>query len=134
LIKKLKPTEFEKQIKKELDINPDLIVLAGFMTILSKDICCMFGNKIINTHPSLLPKYGGKGMYGVKVQESVMKNKEVYAGCSTHFVTSEIDAGEIIFQEKLKIDYSLTPWELGGKIFDLEGDLLIKTIQNIMFK
>ena len=129
----------KKHVKTFFDIldtkipsNTDLIVLAGFMTILSPEFCKKWKRKIINTHPSLLPKYGGKGMYGVKVQEAVMKNKEKFAGCTVHFVDEKIDGGEIIFQKKVLVNYSETPWQLGGRIFNEEAPLLIKAIKKIM--
>ena len=102
------------------------------MPIISEKICIKWKNRIINTHPSLLPNYGGKGMYGVKVQEAVMANKEEYAGCTVHYVTPEIDGGSIILQSKIKIDYTETPWELGGRIFQKEGPLLVKAISMLM--
>lgn len=123
--------KFCKKLDEYIPKDIDLIVLAGFMPILDEEFCKKWHRKIINTHPSLLPKYGGKGMYGVKVQEAVMANKEKYAGCTTHYVTSGIDEGEIIFQEKIEIDYSLTPYELGGKVFEKEIKVLIKAINLI---
>lgn len=119
---------FFELMDNEIPINTDLIVLAGFMKILGAEFCKKWENKIINTHPSLLPKYGGKGMYGVKIQETVMSAKEEYAGCSIHFVNEGIDEGEIILQKVLKVDYNETPWELGGRIFKEEGMLLVKAI------
>lgn len=130
--KSLAPEEYKNRLNQELDSDTDLIVLAGFLSILSENICKKWENKIINTHPSLLPKYGGKGMYGVKVQEAVMANKEKYAGCTVHYVTSEIDGGDIILQKKIKVNYTETPWELGGRIFQNEGPLLIDAISKIM--
>lgn len=110
----------------------DLIVLAGFMPIIPADICERWRDRIINTHPSLLPKYGGKGMYGVKVQEAVMKAKEEMAGCTVHFVSAGIDEGRIILQKAITVDYSETPWELGGRIFKEENCLLVDAIRLIM--
>ncbi len=98
--------------------NVDLIVLGGFLPIVPAWFCEKWLNKIINIHPSLLPAYGGKGMYGVHVQEAVMAAKEKYAGCTVHYVNEGIDSGEIIEQWKIKVDYSLTPWELGGKVYE----------------
>ena len=109
----------------------DLIVLAGFMTIIPADICERWLGRIINTHPSLLPKFGGKGMYGVKVQEAVMQAKEEMAGCTVHFVNSGIDEGRIILQKSISVDYSETPWQLGGRIFKEENRLLVDAIRMI---
>ena len=122
--------EFEKVIPS----NVKLIVLAGFFPIIPEWICQKWSKKIINTHPSLLPKYGGKGMYGVKVQEAVILNKEKYAGCTIHYVDSGIDSGEVILQKMIDVDYSLTPYELGGKVFEEEIKLLPIAIGKIREK
>lgn len=115
-----------------IPVDTDLIVLAGFMPIIPKFLCEEWSNKIINTHPSLLPSYGGTGMYGVKVQEAVMRGKEKFAGCTVHFVNDVIDGGDIILQKKIKVDYSETPWELGGRVFNEEKILLVKAIKMLI--
>ena len=102
--------DFEKAIPEDID----LIILAGFMPIIPSHICEKWRRRMINTHPSLLPKYGGKGMYGVKVQEAVMRANEQKAGCTVHFVNSGIDEGEIVLQKSIDVDYNETPWQLGG--------------------
>lgn len=107
----------------------DLIVLAGFMPIVPANICERWQGKIINTHPSLLPKYGGKGMVGVKVQEAVMAAKEERAGCTVHFVNAGIDEGGIILQRSIAVDDSETPWQLGGRIFKEENRLLVEAVR-----
>lgn len=112
----------------------DLIVLAGFMPIVPASICERWQGKIINTHPSLLPKYGGRGMYGVKVQEAVMTAKEEYAGCTVHFVNAGIDEGDIILQKTITVDYSETPWQLGGRIFKEENRLLVEAVRLLKAK
>lgn len=117
--------DFEKAIPDDID----LIVLAGFMPIIPSYICEKWQGRIINTHPSLLPKYGGKGMYGVKVQEAVMQANEKMAGCTVHFVNAGIDEGEIILQKAIEVDYTGTPWQLGGRIFKEENKLLIEAIR-----
>lgn len=120
---------FFDRMDQEIPRTTDLIVLAGFMPIISSAFCTRWKRRIINTHPSLLPKYGGKGMYGVKVHEAVMKAKESVAGCTVHFVNEEIDGGEIILQKSLMVDYSQTAWELGGRIFKAENELLVDAIR-----
>lgn len=130
---KFKKTFFY-QINKKIPKNTNLIVLAGFMSILDENFCQHWQKKIINTHPSLLPKYGGKGMYGVKVQEAVMKAKEKKAGCTVHYVTKEIDGGQIIIQKSINVNYDETPWELGGRIHEEEKKLLPKAIKIIRAK
>jgi phosphoribosylglycinamide formyltransferase-1 len=113
--------------------NIKLIVLAGFMPILKKSITDKYKGCIINTHPSLLPKYGGKGMYGVKVQEKLLENKDLFAGCTVHYVDENIDTGMIILQDKFEIENrEIKPWALGGLVFDKEGPLLVKAIELIL--
>lgn len=130
----LKGDELFRQIDTNIPESTDLIVLAGFLPILPPWFCQKWRHKIINVHPSLLPAYGGKGMYGVHVQEAVMANHETYAGCTIHYVTAGIDEGEIIEQWKLRIDYSLTPWELGGEVFNRSVEMLPVVIGNLAKK
>ena len=70
-------------------------------------------------------------MYGVKVQEAVMQNKEEFAGCTVHYVNEKIDGGDIIYQKKISVNYDDTPWQLGGRVFEEEAPLLIKAIKKI---
>ena len=111
----------EVNIEKMFKEGCDFVVLAGFMPILNQNICEKFSKKIINTHPSLLPRHGGKGMYGVRVQESVLESKDVFAGCTVHFVNEQIDGGEIIIQISFPVPMGLSAWELGGRVFETEG-------------
>lgn len=113
---------------KVIPRNSDLIVLAGFMPIVPKNVCEFFLGKIINTHPSLLPKYGGRGMYGVKVHEAVLAAKEEVTGCTVHFVTEGVDEGPVIIQESLEIPDGVDAWTLGGLVFNLETRVLPKAI------
>lgn len=128
---KLGDTFFLK-MDQTIPVDTDLIVLAGFFPILDSDFCKKWANRIINTHPSLLPKYGGKGMYGVKVQEAVLANKDALAGCTVHYVNEKIDDGKIIFQKAVKVKENESAWELGGRIFIEENKLLIKAIKMIV--
>ena len=106
----------------------DLIVLAGFMPIISAKVIGSVSGMIINTHPSLLPKHGGRGMYGVKVQESVLKSLDTLAGCTVHQVNSEIDEGLVLAQSEIIIPKGITPWSLGGLVHELERELLPLTV------
>ena len=91
-------------VLKDLNnISPDLIVLAGFLKKIPQNIINSFKNKIINIHPSLLPKYGGKGMFGLNVHKSVIKNNERETGLTIHHVNTEYDKGSIIFQKIIKV-------------------------------
>lgn len=122
---------FANDIIEAIPTDTELIVLAGYMPILPDLVCQKFNHKIINTHPSLLPKYGGKGMYGVKVQEAVMEAHESKAGCTVHYVTKDVDAGDIILQKEIDVNYSETPWQLGGRIFEEEIKLLPEAIKRV---
>lgn len=119
--------EFENSIPQDTH----LIVLAGFFPIIPRWICDKWERKIVNTHPSLLPEYGGKGMYGVKVQEAVLRNREKYAGCTVHYVNAEIDTGEIIYQKRICVKENESAWELGGRVFNEEIKLLPLAIKKI---
>ena len=109
----------------------DLIVLAGFMPIVSAKVIESVSGMIINTHPSLLPKHGGRGMYGVKVQESVLNSFDLVAGCTVHQVNTEIDGGLILAQSETIIPEGITPWALGGLVHKLERDLLPLTVHRL---
>jgi len=97
-----------------------LIVLAGFLWKIPTALINHYPNKIINIHPALLPKYGGKGMYGSHVHEAVIANKEKESGITIHFVDEVYDHGKIIFQAKCTVENSDTPDSLASKIHALE--------------
>ena len=100
--------------------NPDLIVLAGFLWKFPDFILDHFNNKVINIHPALLPKYGGKGMYGMHVHEAVVANNEKETGITIHYVNENYDEGAIIFQAKCDVLPSDTPEDVASKIHLLE--------------
>jgi len=100
--------------------NIDLVVLAGFLWLVPENLIRSYPNKIINIHPALLPKYGGKGMYGMNVHNAVIANKEAQSGISIHLVNEEYDDGQIIFQAKCEISPNDTPDTLAKKIHSLE--------------
>ena len=102
-----------------LKVNPDLIVLAGFLKKIPTDIINEFKHRIINIHPSLLPKYGGKGMYGAKVHEKVIENKDRESGFTIHYVDQNYDEGDIIFQKKLIIKEK-NPIHLAKEVLKME--------------
>ena len=95
-----------------ISTNPDLIVLAGFLLKIPEKMISAFENRIINIHPSLLPKYGGKGMYGLNIHKEVLLNKEKFSGLTIHYVNKEYDKGAVIFQKKIKINEEETPESL----------------------
>ncbi|MFK8296996.1 phosphoribosylglycinamide formyltransferase [Capnocytophaga cynodegmi] len=112
--------------------NPDLIILAGFLWKFPENIIKNFPNKIINIHPSLLPKYGGKGMYGDFVHQSVIENKETESGITIHYVNENYDEGTIIFQTKTEVSANDTPETLAEKIHQLEYEHFPKVIASLL--
>ncbi len=110
----------------------ELIVLAGFLLKIPENLIKSFPNKIINIHPALLPRYGGKGMYGDKVHESVINAKESESGITIHYVNEHYDEGEIIFQAKCNIEPTDTPGDLAGKIHALEYEHFPKEIEKLL--
>lgn len=112
---------FEQEVLLELqDQNPSLIVLAGFLWKIPNSYIDAFPNKIINIHPSLLPKYGGKGMYGAYVFEAIVANKEQETGITIHYVNEHYDEGAIIFQAKTALAPTDTVVEVAQKTHLLE--------------
>ncbi len=102
------------------DIGIDFIVLAGFLWLVPLSILRSWPNRIVNIHPALLPKFGGKGMYGERVHEAVIATGEKETGISIHYVNEVYDEGEIIFQEKIKILPDDTPGSIAERIHVLE--------------
>ncbi len=100
--------------------NPDLIVLAGFLWLVPEEIVKTFEKKIINIHPALLPKYGGKGMYGDNVHRAVKENKENKTGITIHYVNEKFDEGDIIFQKEVKLHPDDKIEDIASKVHDLE--------------
>jgi phosphoribosylglycinamide formyltransferase-1 len=117
---------------KIAELKPDLIVLAGFLWKMPEEIVKAYPNKIINIHPALLPKYGGKGMYGIKVHQMVLENKEKETGITIHYVNEHYDEGEFIFQQKVAIEDCKTPEEVADKIHELEHKYFPIIIEKIL--
>lgn len=111
----------------------DFIVLAGFLKLVPEYLINAYPDKIVNIHPALLPKYGGKGMYGNKVHEAVIANNEAESGITIHYVNNSYDEGGIIFQAKCSIDKNDTPETLAQKIHKLEYEYYPKVIESILF-
>ncbi len=117
----------EKKSLNDLKLNDiKLVCLAGFMKILSRDFIKKFKGKILNIHPSLLPKYKG-----LKTHERVIKNKEKYSGCTVHLVNSKLDSGKIIIQKKVKLSKQESPSSLRKKILKHEHKLYPKAISKL---
>lgn len=113
-------------------LNPSLIVLAGFLCLVPKEIIHAFPHKIINIHPALLPKYGGKGMYGTKVHQSVIENKETKSGITIHFVNEKYDEGDVLFQAQCEISKNDSPEILADKIHQLEYAHFPEVIERLL--
>jgi phosphoribosylglycinamide formyltransferase-1 len=112
--------------------NPSLIILAGFLLKISENIIEKFPDKIINIHPSLLPAYGGKGMYGINVHNKIIENSEKESGITIHYVNKNYDEGRIIFQKKLTIQYPCNSEELAKNIHVLEMEFFPKIIEDLI--
>lgn len=119
-------------LQKLNDLKPDLIVLAGFLWQFPENIILNYENKIINVHPALLPKYGGKGMYGMNVHKAVFENQEFETGITIHYVNENYDEGKIIFQKSVAVNDCKSPEEIVAKIHELEMDNFPQVIDSLL--
>ena len=115
-----------------MENNIDLVVLAGFLLRVPDDMLAAYPNKIVNIHPSLLPKYGGKGMYGDNVHRAVVENKETESGITIHFLNERFDEGEHIAQYKCEVLPTDTPVDVAAKVHALEYEWYPKVIQQVL--
>ena len=121
---------FDREVSNVLvKYQIDLILLIGFMRILSEDFCRRWSYKILNVHPSLLPKYSG-GMDS-NVHEEVLKNNETETGCTIHYVTEKVDGGPILIQKRCLIGKNETPKTLKSKVQKLEGEAFVEVINKL---
>lgn len=121
---------FSQQLKS---MEIDLIVLAGFLWLIPQHLIEAFPNKIINIHPALLPKYGGKGFYGHHVHEAVVAAHEKESGITIHYVNEHYDSGNIIFQAKVAVSETDTPDDVAAKIHVLEQENFPVVIERLLF-
>ena len=119
-------------LNKLKEIKPDLIVLAGFLWKFPESIIDFYPNKIINIHPALLPKYGGKGMYGMNVHRAVLENRETETGITIHYVNKNYDEGEYIFQKSTNIEDCKSADEIATEVLKLEHEYLPKTVEKLL--
>lgn len=112
--------------------NPDLIILAGFLWKFPEHILEVFPNKVINVHPALLPKFGGKGMYGMHVHEAVVHNKETETGITIHYVNENYDEGATIFQATCPVLTTDTAEAVAAKIHELEMEHFPKVVDQLL--
>lgn len=125
----LSESDFHQTI---LENTPSIIVLAGFLLKIPAEFIAAFPNKIINIHPSLLPKYGGKGMYGDRVHKAVLNNNEEETGITVHWVNENYDEGQIIEQKSCSIKELKTVDEIKSKVQNLEKETLPLIIQKLL--
>ena len=112
--------------------EPDLIVLAGFLWKFPEHILKCFENKVINIHPALLPKYGGKGMYGMHVHNAIIQNNESETGITVHYVNENYDEGAIIFQVTCQVSKQDTAEDVAAKIHKLEMEYFPKVVEQLL--
>ncbi|ADG94793.1 formyl transferase domain protein [Arcobacter nitrofigilis DSM 7299] len=122
----------EKITKLMLEFKVDYIFLSGYMKKIEENLLKNFPNKIINSHPALLPKFGGKGMYGKFVHEAVIKEKDKQSGCTIHLVNENYDEGKYILQEKVSLSSDETIETLENKIKNLEKETIIKAFKKML--
>lgn len=124
---------FEQQMLQQLTKwNVDLIVLAGFLSLIPPSVIDKWPNTIINIHPALLPKYGGIGMYGMNVHKAVIAAKDTKSGCTVHYVTERYDEGSIIEQREVVVYEKDTADDLAKRILMEEHKLLPKVVERIL--
>ena len=120
----------QEEVLKELESSgAELVVLAGYMKVLSPEIIEKYRNRIINIHPSLIPKYCGKGFYGIRVHQAVIAGGETESGATVHYVDEGVDTGKIIIQEKVPVMEGDTPEELAARVLKTEHKILAKGLK-----
>jgi phosphoribosylglycinamide formyltransferase-1 len=124
--------ETEKVLKILEERKITFIVLAGFLWLVPDYLLHAYSSRIVNIHPALLPKYGGKGMYGMRVHESVINSGDKESGITIHMVNDKYDEGQIIFQSRCKVDLSDTPDSLAKKIHLLEYEHYPRVIESLL--
>lgn len=127
--KKVYGEKLPEEILKILKGKVDIIVLAGFLSVLKGDILKEFENKIINIHPSLIPSFCGKGMYGIKVHEAVLKAGAKITGCTVHFVNHKVDGGAIILQKPVPVYFEDDAETLQKRVLKEEHEILVEAIR-----
>ena len=119
-------------LDKLKEIEPTIIVLAGFLWKFPETIISKFPNRVINIHPALLPKYGGKGMYGMHVHKAILDNKEKETGITIHYINENYDEGAFIFQKVVNIEKCKTPEEIAAKVHQLEHKFFPEVIESLI--
>ena len=117
-----------------IDAKIDVLILAGFLWLVPSNLLITFPNRIINIHPALLPDFGGKGMYGMKVHESVIRERRTRSGITIHLIDEEYDRGRILFQTECPVLPGDTPDDLAGRIHQLEHRYYPEVINEYLLK
>lgn len=122
----------EKITKMMTEFKVDYIFLSGYMKKIEENLVSTFENRIINSHPALLPKFGGKGMYGTNVHKAVIESNEKKSGCTMHFVNENYDEGEFILQKSINLDKNETVESLENRIKNLESITIIEAFKKLL--
>ncbi|MDR3306533.1 MAG: phosphoribosylglycinamide formyltransferase [Endomicrobium sp.] len=124
---------FNKDILSQLQgAKTDMVCLAGYLRMTGRDILREYKGKILNIHPALLPKFGGKGMYGRYVHEAVVKAGEKKSGATVHFVNEEYDSGKIILQKEVAISEKDTPEDVARRVLEIERQIYPRAIKKVI--
>lgn len=124
--------ESEKVLNLMQERKIDYIILAGFLWLIPTNLLQAYNNKIVNIHPALLPKYGGKGMYGHHVHEAVVANKETESGITIHYANEKYDSGDIIFQARCVVEEKDSADDVAAKIHLLEKEYYPKVVESVV--
>ena len=120
----------QEDVLKELQSSgAEIVVLAGYMKVLSPEVIEKYRNRIINIHPSLIPKYCGKGFYGIRVHRAVIEGGETESGATVHYVDEGVDTGKILIQEKVPVLEGDTPEELAARVLKTEHKILAEGLK-----
>lgn len=120
--------------KRLVAMQIDLIILAGFLWLIPERLIKLFPSRIINIHPALLPKYGGKGMFGSHVHEAVKKAQELESGITIHSIDEKYDEGNIIFQQSIPLDASYSASDIAENVLKLEHYYYPRVIEKLLFE
>ncbi|MDC6350846.1 phosphoribosylglycinamide formyltransferase [Zeaxanthinibacter sp. PT1] len=126
--------ETDAVVKLVNSLETDLVVLAGFLWKIPDSLLKAYPDRVVNIHPALLPKYGGKGMYGMRVHQAIVDNKESFTGITIHFVNENYDEGAIIAQERIAVKTTDTADEVASKVHELEYEHFPRVIEKLLKK
>jgi phosphoribosylglycinamide formyltransferase-1 len=125
-------TEQDEVLAELKECGADVVVLAGYMKVLSPEIIKEYRNRIINIHPSLIPKYCGKGFYGLRVHKAVIAGGEKESGATVHYVDEGVDTGEVILQSRVPVLPDDTPEELAARVLETEHVILAQGLNKVI--